>query len=84
MIKGVKMHVMFQRLHSPMGKETLGVSVVTHGHRNPSKARASGSRMGISITAGIMESGLVYTEVHILCCPSLHLRHMHTRYRPVL
>lgn len=79
------MHVMFQRLHSPIGKETLGVSLVTHGHRKPSKARASGSRLGFSITAGIMESGLVYTEVHILCClPSLHLRNMHTRYRTVL
>lgn len=47
-----------------MGKETLGVSVVTQGLRKPSKARARGSRMGISITAGIMESGLVYIEVH--------------------
>lgn len=47
------------RFHSPMGKETLGVSRVRHGPRKPSKARVSGSRLGFSITAGIMESGLM-------------------------
>ncbi|KAA8586094.1 hypothetical protein FQN60_007663 [Etheostoma spectabile] len=51
-----------QSLYSPIGKESLGVSLVRHGLRKPSKETMRDSRLGLSITAGMRTSDPNYIE----------------------